>query len=185
MFISCSKEIIHSQSSDQDEVICELSQKLERYRYTPLRSDERLHRSNEDSAAEMMSALQNCDAIIPIVTVGYVQTLQCLREIFYASQLGKEIFPVLVDEVEVVRLEPAGSWIESLLMKRAQFAVSNIDAVILSVKEKVIIYYTYNIIVLLYHSIEQWWLHLTYNILLHLIIHLPYLPLYIGVLIIP
>lgn len=57
-------------------------------------------------------ALKQCKAIIPIITRGYAQSIQCVRELYYFVLLhpSQQCYPMM-SEVDHIHREQAGKWL--------------------------------------------------------------------------
>ena len=61
--------------------------------------------SGSDWHGAIGTGLQDCVAIIPIITKKYVGSRYCMKEIYTADGDGKFIFPIMYEDVEFVSSE--------------------------------------------------------------------------------
>ena len=65
-------------------------------------------RSGSDWHSAIGVALQGCQAMVAVVTDGYITSQYCRNELFMASQEKKHIFPVMLKEVDLSSSDAAG-----------------------------------------------------------------------------
>ena len=92
---------------------------------------------------EIFRAIKQCDFIIPIMTGGYATSLWCLRELYYAAlqkdpKRPKTIIPMLLEDEAVIDDQKAGKWLLRIGTVQKYFRKEEKDAVIKSLKEKVL-----------------------------------------------
>ena len=61
---------------------------------------------------DIFTALQQCKAIIPIITRGYARSIQCIRELYYFALLhpSQQCYPMM-SEIDQIEREQAGKWL--------------------------------------------------------------------------
>ena len=66
----------------------------------------------DDLSREILMALKQCSAIIPIVTRGYAQSIQCIRELYYFTLLhqNQHCYPMR-SEINLIDRELTGKWL--------------------------------------------------------------------------
>lgn len=75
--------------------------------------DENKRTLGDSLSSEILSALKRCRAIIPIVTRGYVRSIQCVRELYYFTLLHPQqchCYPMM-SEMDQIEREHAGKWL--------------------------------------------------------------------------
>ena len=70
--------------------------------------------SGDYLSVTIFKTLQQCKAIIPIVTRGYAQSLWCMRELYYAKfTKSAQLHPVVIEDGW--QSEDVGKWLEGVL----------------------------------------------------------------------
>ena len=71
-------------------------------------------KSGDFTSVAIFSTLRNCKAIVPVVTEGYAQTLQCLRELYYVKSIeAAQLLPVILEDGW--ETENAGEWLKLMV----------------------------------------------------------------------
>ena len=66
--------------------------------------------SGDSLSIKIYKTLDECKAVVPIVTRGYAQSLWCLRELYYAmSKRSPQIYPVVLESGWEMEMGESGS----------------------------------------------------------------------------
>lgn len=63
--------------------------------------------SGSDWHGAVGTALENCKAVLPVITSTYLSSLSCKRELSMADSEGKLVFPLFLEEVDLSTSEQA------------------------------------------------------------------------------
>ena len=70
--------------------------------------------SGDSLSVTIYMTLDECKALVPIVTRGYARSLWCVRELYYAMSRGSvQIHPVIIEDDW--ENEEAGEWLKLIL----------------------------------------------------------------------
>lgn len=87
---------------------------------------------------EVFTALRQCQAIVPVVTRGFAQSISSLREFYFFSLTHsyKQVYPLLSD-VDQLEREKAGRWLNKRVTALKYFKFEKAKDLVKSLKEKV------------------------------------------------
>ena len=94
----------YSRERESTEFVAKLKRELETVGFSVWVDTEDIH-TGSDWHSAIGEALQNCKALVAVMTARYLSSDYCRKELYMASDEKKAIFPVVLGEVDVTKCD--------------------------------------------------------------------------------